>query len=204
MSWDPAHDATAEVNRQRKALALARRCWHLGIDSAHLRVMEQSELNRLARDVGVNPPRPDDVMVSATWSLVMTGLDRWAVDSGEPREALHEHGDWCSSCPAPDPCDNRPARWIPKGWETLADLAPIDPERYRCQACDEPAVTIVTLADGGWFGRCGCCPPQPGEWGWRLDWTLRACHAGTTGLRCYCGRHEVGRPSLLAMVELAA
>jgi len=85
---------------------------------------------------------------------------------------------------APDPDQV----WVPTGWETLRQLAPIDPERLRCFRCDGPAVILSISLAGDTRGRCCWCPPQPGEWGADLNWVLSPCQRP---LRCYCGRHEV-------------
>lgn len=77
----------------------------------------------------------------------------------------------------------------PRGWDALAALGPIGRRDARCSRCSMPAIAAVHYV-GTEEWRCQNHPPQPGEWGDRLDWTPRGTECTCAPNRCYCGRGE--------------
>ncbi|MGL4745036.1 MAG: hypothetical protein ACRCYX_12560 [Dermatophilaceae bacterium] len=77
-----------------------------------------------------------------------------------------------AGCPVPTLCPAPPDGAPPRGWAALVELGPIVRADARCVRDGRPAVTTVRdAATGREEWRCGACPPGPGEWGHRLDWT---------------------------------
>lgn len=83
--------------------------------------------------------------------------------------------------PLPDPVIPAGA---PAGWAEHCAQGPL-PGGQPCHACSRPA----TCATGPLL-RCPEHPPQPGEWGYRLNWTPTA-GVSCAPARCYCGRCDV-------------
>lgn len=75
----------------------------------------------------------------------------------------------------------------PRGWDALVALGPIGRRDARCSECRGPAVGFTRRNDREEW-RCANHPPQPGEWGARLDWTPRGTTCQCAVMRCYCGR----------------
>ena len=71
----------ADENREKKARALAAWCYQHGLDAARVGALAEEPLRHLARDAGVNPPRPG----SPTWPRVIELLEaRAAWDAQHP------------------------------------------------------------------------------------------------------------------------
>lgn len=108
------------------------------------------------------------------------GIPVLVSDGGE----LTAYGDALERSVAAHPAGRaREGMLLPKGWAVLAEAnAPLGHGRVcGIKGCGTPAIAALLTTY-----RCAVHPPQPGEWGHRLDWTPR-----TTGTcsptRCYCG-----------------
>jgi hypothetical protein len=80
----------------------------------------------------------------------------------------------------------------PRGWDERVALGPIRRPDASCGLCGGRGVA-ATIRDGKEEWRCAAHPPQPGEWGDQLDWSLRQTddeHAVfcADGARCYRDR----------------
>jgi hypothetical protein len=73
--------ALADENREKKARALAAWCYEHGLDAARIAAATEEQVRHMAREAGVNPPRPD----SPTWPRVVELLEDRAVwDAAHP------------------------------------------------------------------------------------------------------------------------
>lgn len=104
MAVDFAHTSHAEGRRRTKAIHLARYLWDRGLTPADLLSLRAEQLRRLARTVGVHPPRSAE-----TWYVTARLLEqktRWAqAHSDHPaaaRARLDERELWMPSA-QPDP-----------------------------------------------------------------------------------------------------
>jgi hypothetical protein len=215
MTWDPADDPRARANRAGKAEALTGWCRDRGLSADTVNGLDEVTRRRAARDAGVNPPRAESPtwgMVRAALAddppaladVPPAGHTQWC--PGCDLADLHPTGNGDAE---PLAVESPPATRLagpsvlpaapnsgraPTGWAEMVALGPVDPRR-PCTVpgpdgspCAAPAVTRMMTASGRDVWRCAGHPPQPGEWGHRLDHTPTRC---ARPARCYCGRCDL-------------
>lgn len=94
MTWDPADDPRARVNRAGKVETLTAWCQARGLGPGTVHAWDEVTRRRAARAAAVNPPRA----TSPTWTMVtdrLTGAPALADGMGA------EHRRWCAGCPLP-------------------------------------------------------------------------------------------------------
>lgn len=213
---DFAHTRGAEHNRILKARKLARWCWDRGITVTDVLAADDKRRRAWARDAGVTPPSTMETWRAVNDAMnVQAGF---AEDHpGHPsvvRAHLDQRGAWLGVLhePAPAPmvaperfeaplgaeiteispreAVSTPAPEViyPRGWAERVALGPVGRRDALCALCNGPAVAFTrTVEREEW--RCANHPPQPGQWGARLNWTPRTTTCQCASERCYCGRH---------------
>lgn len=174
---DYAHNPVADANRREKARTLAAWCWDHHVTAVELDHLDRFTLNRVAREAGVNPPSTGE-----TWQVVaamLTAKTAWAAEHPDHPKAKRagERPEWVRPAPPEYPEGTH----VPKGWDTVVALGPLTRTDAVCSTCGAPPV-VLTCQNG----HCALHPPQPGQWGAHLDWTVKDGPCLPT--RCYCGR----------------